>query len=101
MKIFAGFMPYVGESPYAYAPWGVLCGVLLGFAILQIVISRKMNTYFLRAMAGENKAGRTLFERLENAKWNDQIRSFCRSNGLLIIHRGQKRERNSISDSSL
>ena len=98
--MFAGFLPYVGESPYAYAPWTVLCLVLLGLAILQLIVSRKMNRYFLRAMAGENKAGKVLFDRLENAVWNDKIRSYCKTNGLLIVHRDQNRDYR-VSDSQI
>ena len=87
MGYFGGFMPTVGETAEAYIPWALLCSFLTAVCILQVVICRRVNRYFLRAMEGQNKAGRVLFERLNNAEWNERIRAYCKSHSLIIVSR--------------
>ena len=94
MLIFRGFLPSVGETGTAYLPWAMLCAGLTSLAAVQVVVARKVNRYYKRAMKGEGRAGRVLVSRRNTAEWNNKVRSFCKSRGLLIVRRND----NSASD---
>ena len=87
MLIFKGFLPSIGETGSAYMPWAMLCAGLTSLAAVQVVVARKVNRYYKRAMRGEGRAGRVLVTRRNTAEWNDKVRSFCKSRGLVIVRR--------------
>ena len=74
-----------GESITEYAPFTALCAGLSSVVVIQIVVARKLNAYFRKAMIGANKAGQILVARHANAEWNARVRAYCRNRGLVIV----------------
>ena len=89
MLLFRGVLPLVNESAYGYLPWAMLSVGLAVLIVIQGLVTRKINHYYGKAMSGQNQAGRILVQRRSNAKWNDQIRAFCKAQGLVIARRDE------------
>ena len=89
MQIFRGFLPLVGESGYRYLPWLTLTVILSLLIVVQLYGTSKINGYYHKTIRGQNQAGKRLLQRLKNAEWNDEVREFCKSNGLVIVKHGQ------------
>ena len=87
--MFRGFMPLVGEAGYRYLPWLTLTTILALLVVLQLFGTSKINGYYRKTVRGETKTGQRILERIHNAEWNEQIRKYCKSNGLVIVKRGQ------------
>ena len=101
MQIFRGFLPLIGEDGYAYLPWVLLSGGLTAVVTVQGVITKKINEYYTRALSGKNRAGRILVERTENASWNDRVRAYCRTHGLIIVRRNETDSNDAVSEEQL
>ena len=89
MLLFRGVLPLVNESPYGYLPWAMLSVGLASLIAIQGVVTRKINNYYKKAMSGQNQAGRILAHRRSNAKWNDQVRAYCKTQGLVIVRQDE------------
>ena len=88
MNPFEALVPHYGDDTFTYLLWAIVTTIFALMAVAQIALGCRLGAYFNEAMKGQNRAGQILVERQSNAKWNDDVRAFCRTNGLRIVRRG-------------
>ena len=78
-------IPEFGDDFVEYIPWLGICIGLVLFAGFQVYAMVQIEKQHRGTILGLNRDGVWLHKRVEVAKWNQQVRDYCRRHQLRMV----------------